>query len=214
MLSEGQAYYADIKSRARRLGRDPDKISILPGIFVIAGATEADAWRRKKELDELAGEDKAILRFARRLGLDPGDIDPDKPMPLHLIPRIDPTIGTGFLAATVALLKDQTLTVREIIARGGGAHRLVVGAPEQIAATMEHWADERAADGFNIHCDVFPTGLESFVDHVVPELQRRGRFRREYEGSTLRDHYGLPRPPSRHAARSAEDVSRAAGARA
>jgi hypothetical protein len=122
-------------------------------------------------------------------------------------------MGTrGFVEATLSLARNRSLTVRDIIARNGGAHRLVVGAPEQIADTMEHWADEGAADGYNIMCDVFPSGLAAFVDHVVPELQRRGRFRREYTGATLRDHYGLPRPQNRFAkpdAVSAPEASRA-----
>src|ERR1700730_12215391 len=102
----------------------------------------------------------------------------------------------GFVEATLSLARNKSLTVRDIIARGGGAHRLVVGGPEQIADTMEHWVRERAADGFNIMCDVFPSGLVAFVDHVVPELQKRGLFRREYRGTTLRDHYGVKRPPN------------------
>ena len=93
------------------------------------------------------------------------------------------------------------LTVRELILSNGAGHRQVVGAPEQIADTIEHWFVNRAADGFNLSGDVFPSGLEAFVDHVVPELRRRGLFRHEYEGTTLRDHLGLPRPESLYAHR-------------
>jgi FMN-dependent oxidoreductase (nitrilotriacetate monooxygenase family) len=203
-LNEAKSYYADVKRRAARYGRNPDQINILPGLFVIVGATETDARRRRKELDELAGEATVLTRFAGQLGLDPNDLDLDQPIPERLLPKINTYMGTrGFVEATLSLARNRSLTVRDIIARGGGAHRLVVGGPEQIADTMEHWADEGAADGYNIMCDVFPSGLAAFVDHVVPELQRRGRFRREYAGATLRDHYGLPRPRSRFAEQEA-----------
>jgi len=199
-LGEAKAYYADVKRRAANLGRDPNQISILPGLFVIAASTEAEARRRRKELDELAGEERLLIRFAGQLGLDPGDLDLDQPVPERLLAKINTYMGSrGFVEATLSLARNRSLTVRDIIARGGGAHRLVVGSPEHIADTMEHWVRERAADGFNIMCDVFPSGLVAFVDHVVPELQRRGLFRREYSEGTLRDRYGLPRPRSRFA---------------
>lgn len=199
-LGEAKAYYADVKGRAARYGRDPDKIAILPGLFVIVGSTEEEALRRRKQLDEIAGEASVLHRFAGQLGLDPADLDLDRPVPEHLLEKINSYMGTrGFVEATLSLARDRSLTVRDIIARGGGAHRLVVGGPEQIADTIEHWVRERAADGFNIMCDVFPSGLTAFVDYVVPELQKRGLFRRNYEGTTLRDHYGLSRPPSRFA---------------
>jgi alkanesulfonate monooxygenase SsuD/methylene tetrahydromethanopterin reductase-like flavin-dependent oxidoreductase (luciferase family) len=197
-LGEAKAYYADVKRRAAGVGRDPDRISIVPGLFVIIAGTEAEARRRRKELDELAGEETVLIRFAGQLGLDPGDLDLDQPVPERLLAKINTYMGSrGFVEATLSLARNRSLTVRDIIARGGGAHRLVVGGPEQIADTMEHWVRERAADGFNIMCDVFPSGLVAFVDHVVPELQKRGLFRREYSEATLRERYGLPRPRSR-----------------
>ncbi|WP_213989211.1 LLM class flavin-dependent oxidoreductase [Sodalis sp. dw_96] len=196
-LGEAKAYYADVKRRAAAYGRDPDSISILPGLFVIVAASEAEARQRRKTLDKLAGEDNLLARFAGQLGLNAAELDLDRPVPEHLLTTINNYMGTrGFVEATLSLARNRSLTVRDIIARGGGAHRLVVGSPQQIADTMEHWVNERAADGFNIMCDVFPSGLEAFVDLVVPELQKRGLFRREYTGTTLRDHYGLPRPAS------------------
>ncbi len=202
-LDEAKAYYADVKRRAAAYGRDPAAISILPGLFVIVAATEAEARQRRKALDELAGEDSLLARFAGQLGLDAAELDLDRPFPEKLLAQVENYMGTrGFVEATLSLARNQALTVRDIIASGGGAHRLVVGSPRQIADTMEHWVNEGAADGFNIMCDVFPSGLESFVDLVVPELQQRGLFRREYSGSTLREHYALPRPPSAFAGES------------
>ncbi|WP_413725928.1 LLM class flavin-dependent oxidoreductase [Sodalis sp. RH16] len=203
-LAQAKSYYADVKQRAARYGRNPDQISILPGLFVIVAATEEEARQRRKALDEIAGEDSVLARFAGQLGLDPADLDLDRPIPERLLPIINNYMGTrGFVEATLSLARNRSLTVRDIIARGGGAHRLVVGSPQQIADTMEQWVAEGAADGFNIMCDVFPSGLAAFVDLVIPELQKRGLFRREYTGGTLRDHYGLPRPASRFAGKAA-----------
>lgn len=140
-----------------------------------------------------------LHRFAARLGVDVKHLDFDKPVPEFLLDQIKHATGSqGFADATHALASDRSITVRQIIDRGGGAHRLVVGTPEQIADTMEEWFRAGAADGFNVMGDVYPSGLEAFVDHVVPVLQRRGLFRRDYRGATLRDHYGLERPASVH----------------
>ena len=110
---------------------------------------------------------------------------------------------------TVNIARRGNLTVRQLIrALGGGVgHRIIVGTPEQIADDIEAWFKAGAADGFNLMPDVLPTGLETFVDTVVPILQKRGLFRTEYAGTTLRDHFGLPRPPSRFAKRSPEVAS-------
>jgi alkanesulfonate monooxygenase SsuD/methylene tetrahydromethanopterin reductase-like flavin-dependent oxidoreductase (luciferase family) len=110
---------------------------------------------------------------------------------------------------TVNLARRGNLTVRQLIrALGGGVgHRIIVGTPEQIADDIEAWFKAGAADGFNLMPDVLPSGLETFVDTVVPILQKRGLFRTEYMGSTLRDHFGLPRPVSRFAKQPPEVAS-------
>jgi alkanesulfonate monooxygenase SsuD/methylene tetrahydromethanopterin reductase-like flavin-dependent oxidoreductase (luciferase family) len=102
----------------------------------------------------------------------------------------------------VTLARRERLTVRQLIGRlgGGRGHRTFAGTPEQVADAIEEWHRQGAADGFNIMPPVLPSGLEVFVDEVVPILQRRGLFRTEYTGTTLRDHYGLPRPPGLSAA--------------
>ncbi|MCB4770445.1 LLM class flavin-dependent oxidoreductase [Ancylobacter sp. Lp-2] len=194
VVEEARAYYADVKERARRLNRDPSSIAILPGLSLTIGGTEEEALARKRELDAI-GEEGALKRFAARLGVDVGELDYDKPVPDHLIARIEAAKGSrGFIEATVAVAKDSSLTVRQIIARGGGGHRLIAGTPEQIADHMQEWFTTGAADGFNIMCDVFPEGLAAFVDQVVPILQRRGLFRTAYGERTLRARYGLPWP--------------------
>jgi alkanesulfonate monooxygenase SsuD/methylene tetrahydromethanopterin reductase-like flavin-dependent oxidoreductase (luciferase family) len=104
---------------------------------------------------------------------------------------------------TVQLARRENLTVRQLIARlgGGRGHRTFAGTPEQVANAMQEWWEEGAADGFNVMPAVLPAGLEAFVDHVVPVLQRRGLFRTDYTGTTLREHYGLPRPANRNETR-------------
>jgi FMN-dependent oxidoreductase (nitrilotriacetate monooxygenase family) len=197
---EAIAYYADVKERIRRHGRDPDKVAILPGLSLVIGGTEAEAHARLAELDQIANGRPALETFALSLGLDPADLDFEKPFPEHLIAKVEgsPWLrrSTGHNEARIRLLRERTLTVRQIIARGSGGHYRLVGTPEQIADFMEDWADAGAADGFNLFMDIYPSGLTAFADHVVPILQRRGLHRREYEGRTLRDHYGLERPPN------------------
>jgi alkanesulfonate monooxygenase SsuD/methylene tetrahydromethanopterin reductase-like flavin-dependent oxidoreductase (luciferase family) len=116
---------------------------------------------------------------------------------------LDARGSTGFFDGMRNLARRSGLTVRELIKANGAGHRQVVGAPEQIADTIEHWFNERAADGFNLSADYFPSGLELFVDHVVPLLRQRGIFRHEYTGTTLRDHLGLSRPASQYQDRAA-----------
>jgi len=103
-------------------------------------------------------------------------------------------VSSGHRAARSRLLQDRSVTVRQIVARGGGGHYRFVGTPEQIVDFMEKWVDEGAADGFNMFMDVYPEGLETFADQVIPLLQKRGRFRRSYEEKTLRERFGFPRP--------------------
>jgi len=191
-LSEAQHYYADVKSRARRLGRDPDRLVVLPGLTVVIGGTEEEAHRRRRELDEIAGAPSALERFAGKFGLDPADLDLDAPVPERLLEMVgNANKSHGFSDAALSVASRRDLTIREIIVRGEGGHRQIIGTPEQIADGMELWFREGAADGFNIMNDVYPSGLEAFCEQVIPLLQRRGLFRTEYEETTLRGRYGL-----------------------
>lgn len=211
-INDARAYYTDVKERAKAYGRSPEEIAILPGLTMILGGTEAEARQRKAELDEIAGGDAAALqRFASRVGLQSSQLDLDRPVPEDLAERWrDTTASKGFADATYALVRTPGLTVRQIIAAGGGHHRVLVGTPEQVADDIFKWFITGAADGFNIMADIYPSGLESFVDHVVPLLQRQGIYRTQYEGETLRSHYGLAQPANRYsAARAVAGKSRA-----
>lgn len=185
----------DIHDRAAQSGRKADEIRILPGLFPIVGPTETAARQRKAALDEALDLSFERERFARFLGIEPDDLEYDKPVPLHLIDRGKANAGSaGFLDSALALTARDGATVRELLLNNPTAHRQLVGAPEQIADSIQHWFEGGAADGFNLNFDVFPDGLALFVEHVIPILRRRGLFRTAYDGTTLRDHLGLSRP--------------------
>ncbi|MEV4278446.1 LLM class flavin-dependent oxidoreductase [Actinoplanes xinjiangensis] len=195
-LADGQAFYRDLKQRAAALGRDPDGVKILPGIVPVIGDTAAEARELDAELERLISPEYARAQLAERFHLTPADLPLDEPLPDNL-PTEDEIEGAkSRFTLIVDLARRENLTVRQLIGRlgGGRGHRTFAGTPEQVADTIEEWADNGAADGFNIMPAVLPSGLVAFVDKVVPILQERGRFRTEYEGATLREHYGLPRP--------------------
>jgi alkanesulfonate monooxygenase len=193
-LAEGQRLYADIKSRMPALGRDPEHLKLLPGCFVVVGDTVEEARAKRAHLDSLVHYDSAIASLSIALGTDASAFDPDGPLPP--IPETNAS-KTGRERA-IALAEREGLTVRQLAQRlGGYAGLAMVGTPDTIADEMEAWLEGRGADGFNIMFPWLPGGLDDFVDRVVPELQRRGLFRREYEGRTLRENLGLPRPPNR-----------------
>ncbi|MBL6456561.1 LLM class flavin-dependent oxidoreductase [Belnapia sp. T6] len=193
-LADGQRLYADIKGRMPALGRDPDHLKILPGCFVVVGETVAEARAKRAHLDSLVHYDSAIASLSIALGTDASQFDPDGPLP----PIPDTNASKSGRERAIALAEREGLTVRQLAQRlGGYAGLAMVGTPQTIADEMEAWLEGCGADGFNVMFPWLPGGLDEFVDRVVPELQRRGLFRREYEGTTLRDHLGLPRPRNR-----------------
>ncbi|WP_213450546.1 LLM class flavin-dependent oxidoreductase [Rhizomonospora bruguierae] len=198
-LDEAQAFYRDLKARALGLGRDPDTIKILPGIVPVIGSTEAEARALDEELDRLIRPEYALRQLAQTLRVPEAELRLDAELPADL-PAEDEIEGAkSRYTLIVTLARRERLTVRQLIGRlgGGRGHRTFAGTPEQVADAIEHWFAQGAADGFNIMPPVLPSGLAAFVDHVVPILQRRGLFRTEYRGTTLRDNYGLPRPDRR-----------------
>jgi alkanesulfonate monooxygenase len=193
-LADGQAFYADIKSRMVKVGRNPDHMKVLPGCLVVVGETGEEARRKRAVLDACVDYESAIASLSIALGTDAAKFDPDGPLPE--IPETN-TSQSGRERA-IRLAEQEGLTVRQLAQRFGGyAGLAMVGTPATIADEMEQWLVERGCDGFNIMFPYLPEGLDDFVDLVIPELQRRGIFRSDYEGTTLREHLGLPRPPNR-----------------
>lgn len=199
-LDDAQSFYSDLKARTAATGRDPHGIKILPGIVPVIASTEAEARRREQELDDLINPEYARIELAKTLRVSPGDLALDRQLPQDL-PHEDSIEGAkSRYTLIVDLARREKLTVRQLIGRlgGGRGHRTFSGTPEQVADAIQLWFEKGAADGFNIMPAVLPSGLETFVDHVVPVLRARGLFRTEYTGSTLRDHYGLQRPLNRY----------------
>jgi alkanesulfonate monooxygenase len=193
-LAEGQSFYADVKGRMARLGRDPEHLKILPAAFVVVGETAAEARAKRALLDSLVHYDSAIASLSIALGHDASKFDPDGPLPD--VPETNQSKSGRERA--IALARREGLTVRQLAQRLGGYGGLaMVGTPAMIADEMEEWLVTGGSDGFNVMFPWLPGGLDDFVDQVVPELQRRGIFRREYEGRTLRENLGLPRPANR-----------------
>jgi FMN-dependent oxidoreductase (nitrilotriacetate monooxygenase family) len=193
-LASGQRFYADIKSRMDELGRSRDHLKILPGAFVVVGDTVDEARRKRSLLDSLVHYDSAIASLSIALGHDASGFDPDGPLPE--IPETN--ASKSGRERVVELARRESLTVRQLAQRLGGYGGLAfVGTPSTIADQMEEWLAGEGCDGFNVMFPYLPGGLDDVVDRVVPELQRRGLFRREYEGTTLRENLGLPRPENR-----------------
>jgi FMN-dependent oxidoreductase (nitrilotriacetate monooxygenase family) len=194
LLADGQAFYKDVKSRMEAFGRDRDHLKILPGAFVVVGSTVDEARETRARLDSLVHYESAIASLSIALGHDASRFDPDAPLPE--IPETNASQSAR--ERVIALGRRDGLTVRQLAQRLGGYSGLAfVGTPQTIADEMEEWLIGEGSDGFNIMFPFLPAGLDDFVDLVVPELQRRGLFRREYEGATLRENLGLPRPDNR-----------------
>ena len=204
-LADAQEFYADLKNRAGRLGRDPDVIKILPGLVPVIGSTEAEARALEDELEELIVPEHGLAHLAQVLEVPPDTLALDRALPDTVYSRPPVQGAQSRYQLIVDLARRDNLTVRQLIGRlgGGRGHRTFAGTPEQVADTIAEWSGAGAADGFNVMPAALPSGLETFVDHVVPILRQRGLFRTEYTGRTLRDHYGIPRPGCQFAARPA-----------
>ena len=194
-LADGKRNYADIKGRAKAAGRNPDHIKILPGCLVVTGDTDEEARAKRALLDSLVHPDSGIANLSIALGCDASQFDLDAPLPDD-IPESN--ASKSGRERVIARARRDNLTVRQLAQTAGSYGGLaMVGTPETIADEMEEWFFGNACDGFNIMFPSVPGGLDDFVERVVPELQRRSLFRREYEGKTLRENLGLPRPENR-----------------
>jgi len=194
-LAEGQQFYADVKGRLLRYGRTPDQLLILPGICPIIGATESEAKEKEQEINELTIPEYGLNQLSNMLGVDLYTYPLDGPLPE--LPSLDEINGNkSRFQLVIDLAQREQLTIRQLLHRlaGGRGHRTYSGTALQIADQLEEWFQSGAADGFNVMPPYLPGGLDEFAEGVIPELQRRGLFRTEYSGNTLREHLGLLRP--------------------
>ncbi|MGP0012094.1 LLM class flavin-dependent oxidoreductase [Pseudomonas sp.] len=196
-LSKAQAFYADLKGRLAKFGRSTDSLKIMPGAFVVVGQSEAEAREKYESFQQWVEPEVGVALLGRMLGnFDLSGYPLDGPLPE--LPLTDSGQQSRQQLLT-ELAGAENLTLAQLGRRiaGGRGHYSVIGTPTQIADELQAWFEQGAADGFNVLVPHLPGGLEDFAASVVPELQRRGLFRTEYPGTTLREHLGLARPANR-----------------
>ncbi|UZR29589.1 LLM class flavin-dependent oxidoreductase [Methylococcus mesophilus] len=201
-LEDAQTFYKDVKSRLAKYGRTPDQLKIMPGVSPYVGRTEAEARAKYEQLQELIHPDAGLALLS---GLSGGEIDLSQyPLdgPLPELPATKGIVSRQGMMIDIA--RKHGFTIRQLYQWVAGArgHWTLVGSAEQIADHLQEWFEKGAADGFNVLPPYLPGALDDFVDLVIPELQRRGLFRAEYEGRTLRENLGLARPQNQFGVRA------------
>jgi FMN-dependent oxidoreductase (nitrilotriacetate monooxygenase family) len=208
-LDHARQFYADVKGRMARFGRSPDHLKIMAGLTTIVGRTAAEAEEKFQQLQSMIHPVVGLEVLSEDLeGIDLSDLPLDQPIPRERIPATA-NRHKQFFDQIMRMIDEENLTLRQLYmrysaARGGDVIR---GTPSQIVDYMEASFLSDAADGFMLAFSLIPAGLDDFINLVIPELRRRGLFRSEYEGTTLREHLGLPRPASRHQRNSAADLA-------
>ena len=198
-LAAARDFYADLKGRMARHGRHPDELKVMPGVYVVVADSEAEAQEKQEAFQELVEPQVGVALLSRMLGnFDLSAYPLDGPLPE--LPLTDSGQRSRQLLLT-ELAGKENLSLAQLGRRiaGGRGHYSLVGTPQRIADELQAWFEQGAADGFNVLVPHLPGGLEDVANLLVPELQRRGLFRRDYAGSTLRDHLGLARPANRFA---------------
>lgn len=196
-LEDAQAFYKDVKGRLAKYGRNPEDLKILPGAFIVVAETEEEAIAKHQQLNNYITPEVGLAYLSGFTGVDLSDHDFEGPIPDFNGQQIDgtnPNIRTSIVKGIVEA-KGLT-TLRELYNNIAGArgHREIIGTPTQVADQLQEWFENEAADGFNIMAPTFPQGFHDIVELVIPELQRRGIFKTEYAGTTLRENLGLKRP--------------------
>jgi FMN-dependent oxidoreductase (nitrilotriacetate monooxygenase family) len=192
-----QEFYADLKRLAVAEGRNPEHVLILPGLSPMIAATEAEAQRLAREVNELTDPEVGRKRLSGRFGgHDFSHLPLDRPLSPEDFPKPDTVQAARSRTEVILnLVRRDKPTLRQLLGYLAGArgHYVTAGTPEQIADLIEDWFNDGAADGFNIMPPLLPLQFDVFATEVMPILQRRGLFRTGYTGTTLREHYGLPR---------------------
>ena len=191
-IESAQAFYADVKSRAAQRNRNTEGMKIMPGVSPIVGRTGQEAQDKYAQLQELIHSDVSIALLSRMTSYDFTRFDPDE-----IVPEIPSVEGLKSRSEMlVRMAREEGLTVRQLAMRIAGArgHWQLVGTASDIADELEAWFQNGAADGFNMMPALLPETLGDIVRLLIPELQRRGLFRKEYEGTTLRENLGLRVP--------------------
>ena len=222
-FGEGQRFYADVKGRLARFGRRPEDLKIIPAATVVLGDSAADAAERFAYVRRQQVSPQGAIAFLERVwGRDLSGYDPDGPLP-DVDPDVDgrESISQGrvrdggdpreIAAAWRALAEEKGLSIRELVVEVG-TRATFVGTPAHVAERIDTAVQADAADGYILVPHLTPHGLDDFVDQVVPLLQERGTFRSDYDGTTLRDHLGLPRPQQPHTPGGGREAVRSSAA--
>lgn len=210
-IGDAQAFYGDIKSRAKTLGRNPDHCLILPGISPFIGDTAKQAKDLYDEYNALTVPAYGLAQLEKLVQVDVGELELDEKVPTGIFGKAGNVLDNSRSRKQVVanIVEREQPTLRELLHKLAGArgHNVVHGTPTQIADLLQTWFENGAADGFNVMPPAYPQLFDAFTDKVVPILQERGLFRSDYTGSTLREHYGLPRPESSYTAKQLAAVS-------
>lgn len=192
-LDSAAAYYSDLKARMAGFGREPNALKVIAGVYPVIGATEEEAKRKYQELQELIHPAVGLARLSQLLGFDVTGMPLDARLPDDIPQEVNYQSRQRLI---VDMARRENLTLGELYPKvvGSYGHRTIVGTPEMVADGLEEWYLNGACDGFMVLPSHLPIGLDDFAAGVVPELQRRGLFRHDYHGTTLREHLGLPRP--------------------
>jgi alkanesulfonate monooxygenase len=190
-LAGAQAFYKDIKARAIAHGRNPQHALVMPGVMPIIGRTRQEARDRYEQLQALIHPEAGLNALSRTLGVDMSGADIDGPLP-----EVDASKLQSRATGIIETARMHQMTVREVyeklvVSKG---HRQLIGTAAEVADDLQEWFEQGGADGFNVMPAQMPDGLNDFAEFVIPELQRRGLFRTAYEGTTLRQHLGVPNP--------------------
>jgi alkanesulfonate monooxygenase SsuD/methylene tetrahydromethanopterin reductase-like flavin-dependent oxidoreductase (luciferase family) len=176
-----------------KYGRERESLRVLAGLPVMIGCTEAEADEKMQRLQELIHPDVGRFRLGSDLEMDLSDLPLDEPIPESRLPK-SANFHKAFFDGIMKTIREENPTLRQLYLRYERGRKTIKGTPAQIADVMQRWFTMGACDGFMMQFHTYPGGLDDFVTGVVPELQRRGLFRTDYTGSTLRDHLGLERP--------------------
>ncbi len=202
-LGDAQAFYGDVKARVAGYGRNPDQVLVLPGISPFVADTEAEARELSDTYDRLTVPAYGLAQIEGFTGVSLRHLDLDDRVPADAFGDAGHVLDNQRSRRQVVanLVERERPTVRQLLHKlaGGRGHQVVAGTPTQVADLIQEWFEHGAADGFNVMPPAYPGLFDTFLDRVVPILQDRGIFRSEYTGTTLRDHYGLPRPESQYA---------------
>jgi alkanesulfonate monooxygenase len=201
-IEAAREYYADVKARVGKYGRNPDHVKIMPGVAALVARTDEEAEAQYQRLQSLIHPQVGVRQLSNYIGYDLSSFPVDGPLPE--IPKTD--ISNSRVDLLVEMAARDNLTIRQLYESisGSRGHLTMRGSPTRITDQLEEWFTTGAADGFNFLPPTLPGSLADFIELVIPELQRRGLFRTRYEGTTLRENLGLPRPPDNSAGKTAE----------